>query len=53
MKVSPVHEIDHIETNIKLAPLYDAYKGQHERFLSSDMNSASKTNLEIMIDVKN
>ena len=47
-----VHDIDHILTNKKLMPMYDSYKQEHEKFLMSDFNSASKVNLEIMIDNK-
>ena len=32
--------------------MYDSYKQEHEKFLMSDFNSASKVNLEIMIDNK-
>ena len=51
-KAAATHDIDHILTNKKLAPLHDAYKDEHERFLNSNFNSSSKTNLEIKIDAK-
>jgi hypothetical protein len=47
-----IHDVDHILTNKKLMPMYDTYKEEHEKFLMSDFNSASKVNLEIMIDNK-
>ena len=48
----PIHDIDHILTNKKLAPIYDTFREEHDKFLHSDFNSASKANLTIMWDTK-
>ena len=47
-----IHDVDHVLTNKKLMPIYDTYREEKEKFLTSDFNSSSNANLEIMIDTK-